>query len=135
MSTEQSVENSLNPHKTADEWRQNLKAGDEVILYQNMQESIRSVVRVTPKQVFINAGDIKEYECGFWKKDGYKVGGSTGFSSAYLIMPDERRVQAIRDKLELKELQFWMDGQRFNIAEMRAIKAAVLDVRKATSTS
>lgn len=117
-------------------WLQELKKGDVVILTERAQQTIRTVTRVTPKQVFVNIGNIKEYECAFWKKNGCQVGHTDSWSYApYISTPTDQAVQSIRNTQELRDLKEWMGREIFNLTELRAIRSVVLDIRdKALAT-
>lgn len=55
---------------------ENIKVGDRVALSQKFGgQTIRSVVRVTPKQVFVESAN-KSGEMAFWKSSGNAVGSS-----------------------------------------------------------
>lgn len=104
-------------------WLNQLKADDDVVLGERSMLSIRKVTRVTAKWVFINIGDIKEYEQAFWKKNGAMVGGDA-WGSKTISMPTPDVVRGIEERQELEMLRNWLNGRQFSLVQLRAMKDA-----------
>jgi|GEM_PF-1201415 len=117
-------ESVMNPQETFSEWLQKIKAGDEVIFSDGVELSIRKVARVTPAQVFVNVGRIKDYEQAFRKRDGCMVGGNDSWRRSTISMPTPALVISIREREELKGLRSWLTDSNFSFEQLRAMKVA-----------
>jgi hypothetical protein len=103
----------------SNEWLQNLKAGDSVIVKQSgsyRSESVKKVDRVTATQVAIGTTKYR-------RDNGREVGGSNRWGARWLYEATPEQVQRIRDESRRDNLAYKLRDMQWSQVPLATLEA------------